>query len=125
MDHRKYADLYGGIIAEAPSASEADVIPTQSQAKKPAKRTRRKSPKSPESEEVGQKGKRGRPRVNTQDESAVEVRKSIDHRRQSSLEHSVAGPKSDSPSGLTENEKRPLSPHWRSVLPNYSKRSVK
>ncbi|MCJ1248106.1 hypothetical protein MMC30_005321 [Trapelia coarctata] len=75
MDHQKYVELYGGIIAEAPSASEADMVPTQSHAKKPAKRTRRKSPKSPESEEAGQKGKRGRPRVDTQDESAVERRR--------------------------------------------------
>ena len=82
MDRQNNAEPYGGIMGEAPSASDADMAPSQSQAKKPAKRTRRKSPKSPESEEVGQKGKRGRPRVDTQDESAVEVGKSIDCRRQ-------------------------------------------
>ena len=85
MDHQKYVELYGGIIADAPSASEADMAPTQAQGKKAAKRSRRKSTKSPESDGVGQKGRRGRPRVDTQDESAVEVRKPISRRRQISL----------------------------------------
>jgi hypothetical protein len=125
MDHRKYAELYGGIIPEARSASEADIATTQSRAKRPSKRTRRKSPKSPESEEMAQKGKRGRPRVDTQDESAVEVRQSTNRSPPNLTYSSVAGPKSDSHSGLTGNEKRPPSLHWRSVLPNCSKLSVK
>jgi hypothetical protein len=75
MDQRNLVQLYGGIMAEAPSNSDEEGTSKKGRTSQPSKRVRKTSSKSPEDEETGKKSKRGRPRVDAQDENAVEVRK--------------------------------------------------
>ncbi|MCJ1479628.1 hypothetical protein MMC13_008314 [Lambiella insularis] len=73
MDSPNVVQLYGGIVAEI---SESNIEKeTISSGGRPGRSGRKKVSKSPNSNDEGRKGKRGRPRVDAQDLSAVERRR--------------------------------------------------
>ncbi|MCJ1401344.1 hypothetical protein MMC11_004556, partial [Xylographa trunciseda] len=75
MERQNYVQLYGGIIAEVPDESLGEQAEIPHQPLKARRSGRKKATKSLNSDDEDKKGKRGRPRVDPQDQSAVERRR--------------------------------------------------
>ena len=112
-------------MLEAPEENPGgQAAQTLDQPSKVRRSGRKRISKSPNSEDEDKKGKRGRPRVDPQDQSAVEVGKSNHTQSAMLILSSGGGPKSDSRRGHTENAKRPQYPIWSNGWQNFSKPSA-
>ena len=76
MEHLDYTQRYTGVEAGAASDNEEMDGPGSKRKSKSVSSSRKRSPTNSNTEEDGKKVKRGRPRVDPQDQSAVEVRQS-------------------------------------------------
>ena len=118
MEHNQFVQLYGGIIAELPDdniAKEADHVP------KARRSGKKKAAMSPNNEDDGKKGRRGRPRVDPQDQSAVEVGKPNLSVSVVLIVSSGAAPKSDLLREHIGNVKRQRYPSLSNGSLNFSK----
>ncbi|MCJ1379126.1 hypothetical protein MMC17_002226 [Xylographa soralifera] len=76
MERQNFVQLYGGVMVEAPDDNFGEqAAQTSEQPSKVRRSGRKRVSKSPNSEDEDKKGKRGRPRVDPQDQSAVERRR--------------------------------------------------
>ncbi|MCJ1436239.1 hypothetical protein MMC27_005617 [Xylographa pallens] len=76
MERQNFVQLYGGIMVEGPDENIGEqAAQTLDQSSKARRSGRKRVSKSPNSEDEDKKGKRGRPRVDPQDQSAVERRR--------------------------------------------------
>lgn len=76
MKSQEVVQLYGGIIAEV---FDSNITEDRSDsASKPRRSRRKRVSKGSDSDNEEKKGKRGRPRVDSQDQNAVEVRELVE-----------------------------------------------
>ena len=112
-------------MVEAPAENFGEhAAQTLDQSSKVRRSGRKRVSKSPNSEDEDKKGKRGRPRVDPQDQSAVEVCKSNHTQSTMLILSSGDGPKSDLLRGHTENAKRRRYPIWSYESQNFNRLSV-